>query len=157
MSAYFIFVVCITLNPETEIHLQLAQHSQIRTDIVYVGVKIISSGGVIMNKGLTDPCNTIVSTLDKLYENVTRIHFSILVIKFTLSSFKSKGIHSILKDEASGNAVGRTWGQQLLLAVRKCRWFVILLTRKALEDNLLTFNTLSAFVFHLSLYCFFLG
>jgi hypothetical protein len=48
---------------------------------------------------------------------------------------KSKGIHSILKDEASGNAVGRTWGQQLLLAVRKCRWFVILLTRKALEDN----------------------
>jgi hypothetical protein len=56
---------------------------------------------------------------------------------------KSKGIHSILKDEASGNAVGRTWGQQLLLAVHKCRWFVILLTRKALEDDLITFNTLS--------------
>ena len=51
----------------------------------------------------------------------------------------SKGIHGILKD-----AVGRTWGQQLLLAVHKCRWFVILLTRKALEDKLLTFNTLSA-------------
>ena len=57
---------------------------------------------------------------------------------------KSKGIHSILKDEVSGNAVGRTWGQQLLLAVHKCRWFVILLTRKALEDDLITFNTLSA-------------
>jgi hypothetical protein len=48
MSAYFIFVVCITLNPESEIHLQLAQHSQIRTDIVYIGVRIICSGGVYM-------------------------------------------------------------------------------------------------------------
>ena len=52
---------------------------------------------------------------------------------------KSKGIHGILKD-----AVGLTWGQQLLLAVHKCRWFVILLTREALKDDLLTFNTLSA-------------
>ena len=51
---------------------------------------------------------------------------------------KRKGILSILED-----AAGRTWGHQLLLAVNKCRWFVILLTRKAL-DNLITFNTLSA-------------
>ena len=57
---------------------------------------------------------------------------------------KRKGIHSILEDEASGNAVGRTRGQQLLFAVHKCRWFVILLTRKALEDDWITFSTLSA-------------
>jgi hypothetical protein len=43
---------------------------------------------------------------------------------------KRKGIDSILEDEASGNSVGRTRGQQLLFAVHKCHWFVILLTRK---------------------------
>jgi hypothetical protein len=57
---------------------------------------------------------------------------------------KRKGIDSILEDEASGNSVGRTRGQQLLFAVHKCHWFVILLTRKALEDDWITFSTLSA-------------
>lgn len=57
---------------------------------------------------------------------------------------KKKGVHTILDDDASGNAVGRTRGHQLLLAVQKCRWFVILLTRKALENDWLTFSTLSA-------------
>ena len=67
MSAYFIFVVCITLNPETEIHLQLAQHSQIRTDIVYVGVKIISSGGVHMEWHVYLLIVAIVSVINVAY------------------------------------------------------------------------------------------
>ena len=39
---------------------------------------------------------------------------------------------------------GQTFSQKILFAAQKCRWFVILLTKNALDNDTLTFTTISA-------------
>jgi hypothetical protein len=39
---------------------------------------------------------------------------------------------------------GQTFSKKILSAAQKCRWFVILLTKNALDNEMLTFTTISA-------------
>ncbi|XP_076098679.1 uncharacterized protein LOC143068471 [Mytilus galloprovincialis] len=61
-----------------------------------------------------------------------------------ISYLEKCGIRQILTDDMIPALPGNTVMSRLLVAAQKCRWFVFLLTKNSLDDQMLTFEMLSA-------------
>lgn len=61
-----------------------------------------------------------------------------------ISDLKKRGIRQILTDDMISALPGHTVMSRLLVAAQKCRWFVFLLTKNSLDDQMLTFEMVSA-------------
>ena len=51
--------------------------------------------------------------------------------------------NNIDKDQILHDIPGQSFSQKILFAAQKCRWFVILLTKNALDNDMLTFTTIA--------------